>query len=173
MVSLSSTQPSQSPKDSEEEWFRRSFTTEPSDPYNLQPIDFNSDLLSFLSDTSDFSSDFLQLSFDSDCPLIITSPLPPRPAPEFASAEANSRSLPKGFSYTKRSQGPRQITGAVDQEFLQLCLDRSITFNPRLLGFIPSGVWINCEARFGDLVPIFFKGKIMPIVGFRINCITH
>jgi hypothetical protein len=38
-------------------------------------------------------------------------------------------------------------------------LDRSVTFNPHHLGFIPGIAWTDSEVRFGDLVTNFFQRK--------------
>jgi hypothetical protein len=84
---------------------------------------------------------------------------PPRfhPVP-FCSARPST--TPKTLSFSRRSHGPRQITGAIDQEFLRLVLDPAITFNPARLGFIPKSVWTDGkDVKFGDLVTDFFQRK--------------
>jgi hypothetical protein len=69
-------------------------------------------------------------------------------------------SSPQTLSFSRRSHGPREITGAVDQEFLRLALDPSVTFNPARLGFIPQSVWTDGrDVKFGDLVTDFFQRK--------------
>jgi hypothetical protein len=47
----------------------------------------------------------------------------------------------------------------IDQEFLRLCLDPTIAFNPHRLGFIPRDLWSDSDVRFGDLVQDFFQRK--------------
>jgi hypothetical protein len=42
---------------------------------------------------------------------------------------------------------------------MRLCLDRTLIFNPRHFGFIPSALWTTCEVTFGDLVTDFFQRK--------------
>lgn len=68
--------------------------------------------------------------------------------------------VPKTLSFSRRSHGPREITGAIDEEFLRLVMDRSVTFNPVRLGFIPVAVWqTSRDVKFGDLVTDFFQRK--------------
>lgn len=175
-------EPTGAQKDAEEDWFRHSFTTELATPSFPEPFDLQYEGPPLFSDIETLdadSSDSQQFSFDS--PTTVTPPpfsdptFPYVPhhqrhvsqpaSPQFSSSPGSaplidpSHTMPKGFSFTKRSLGPRQITGAVDQEFLHLCLDRSVTFNPHHLGFIPSNAWTDAEVRFGDLVTDFFQRK--------------
>jgi hypothetical protein len=84
---------------------------------------------------------------------------PPRVEPDSIPATQPS-TAPKTLSFSRRSHGPRQISGAVDQEFLKLALDPSVTFNPLQLGFIPQSVWTDSkDVKFGDLVTDFFQRK--------------
>jgi hypothetical protein len=167
-------------KEAEEDWFRASFCTELAmsdfpDPFHFH-IGARPPLFSGM-DAADLSGSDSQPIVGS--PSVVTpppvfgrDPLPqhkryvsqPLSVEGFGSAGSAPSaqpvpSMPKVFSYTKRSQGPRQITGAVDQEFLRLCLDCRATFNPHHLGFIPSSAWTDAEVRFGDLVTDFFQRK--------------
>jgi hypothetical protein len=160
------------PKDAEEEWYQRHLTTELHIPeLDRGFFDFRSDWRS-----ADFGvTDSLQ--FGSDSPLALTPPgffssaRPPghertgsqpgamSPPARVIHTQPVGRTTPKGLSFTKRSLGPRQISGAVDQEFLQMCLDTAIAFNRHRLGFIPSNIWTDSDVRFGDLVTDFFQRK--------------
>jgi hypothetical protein len=112
-----------------------------------------------------FDSEFLQLAplspshrrFDSQ-PSRVT-PCKVRPKIKPGPVTEPSSTTPQALSFSKRSRGPRDISGAVDQEFLRLCLDHAITFNPHRLGFIPRDLWIDAEVKFGDLVTDFFQRK--------------
>jgi hypothetical protein len=42
-------------------------------------------------------------------------------------------------------------------EFEATCSDRSLCFNPRLVGFIPTTIWSDEDISFGQIVSEFFK----------------
>jgi hypothetical protein len=44
-------------------------------------------------------------------------------------------------------------------EFISLCSDKSVTFNPHKLGFVPVAFWKNRDYTFGELVQDFFQKK--------------
>jgi hypothetical protein len=67
---------------------------------------------------------------------------------------------PSTLSFSRRSKGPRPVTGPVDPEFLRLTLDPSVKLNPSQLGFIPQALWTDeTDLKFGDLVTHFFQRK--------------
>ena len=43
--------------------------------------------------------------------------------------------------------------------FIAACNDQNLTFNPHLIGFIPSSLWADRVITFGDIVTNFFQKK--------------
>jgi hypothetical protein len=85
--------------------------------------------------------------------------LPPAPfQPSFPPKDLHPSSVQPG--HTRQSSlpaAPPRLDS--DAEFLQICRDPKIKFNPKRLGFIPRTFWLNQELTFGDLVTDFFQKK--------------
>jgi hypothetical protein len=47
----------------------------------------------------------------------------------------------------------------IDAEFMQICADPAVKFNPHRLGFIPTTFWPDQDSTFDDLVADFFQKK--------------
>ncbi|OHT02187.1 hypothetical protein TRFO_30811 [Tritrichomonas foetus] len=53
----------------------------------------------------------------------------------------------------------QDLTSSADSEFLSVCKDPDIKFNPHKLGFIPQKFWPDRDYTFGELVTDFFQRK--------------
>lgn len=47
----------------------------------------------------------------------------------------------------------------IEDDFEQLCRDKTVTFNPHKIGFIPTKYWVDKDFTFGELANEFFKKK--------------
>lgn len=74
-------------------------------------------------------------------------PMKQRPVKQ-ESSHARQKSLPVQQKYEEP-----------DMDFVALCQDKSVKFNPVQLGFIPKRLWANREYTFGELVSDFFQKK--------------
>lgn len=55
-----------------------------------------------------------------------------------------------------------QLLTVGDSEFMTLCGDQDVRFNPKSLGFIPYSYWNDEELTFGDLVRNYFQKRNDP-----------
>ena len=69
--------------------------------------------------------------------------------------------IPIGFGRAHTTSQPalslRQPVAELD--FDKVCLDASVTVNPRRLGFVPASAWSNDAVPFGVLVATFFRKR--------------
>jgi hypothetical protein len=84
-------------------------------------------------------------------------PPPPRP-PVFPVASASPRPPVFPVASVSLGRGSRAAGEAGKDEFVSACEDRSLTFEPNDLGFVPVP-WPNRKRTFGDLVTNFFTRK--------------
>ena len=56
----------------------------------------------------------------------------------------------------------QQLLSVSDSEFMTMCDDPEVRFNPKALGFIPYSYWNDEEITFGDLVRNYFRKRNDP-----------
>ncbi|KAH0787965.1 hypothetical protein GPJ56_008121 [Histomonas meleagridis] len=84
--------------------------------------------------------------------------------PMAVSAFDLASSSQRHHSYTREVASPQPILRRPPEDisnatFITACNDPNLTFNPHLVGFIPSNLWPDHMITFGDIVANFFQKK--------------